>query len=153
VVRSVPKDANEPNIVAFFAFDQSSAELLSDEQKQLLLRLSPSQFGGNRGGWALTIAIGARMLGDSVRMRAYADSALSTSESAVRENPDEPGNRIALGATLAFLGRKAEAIREGEQAVAIRGSVRGSASGPVLDLAGLAPRPSFARAVAAPSPV
>jgi serine/threonine protein kinase/tetratricopeptide (TPR) repeat protein len=122
VVRSVPKDANEPNIVAFFAFDQSSAELLSDEQKQLLLRLSPSQFGGNRGGWALTIAIGARMLGDSVRMRAYADSALSTSASAVRENPDEPGNRIALGATLAFLGRKAEAIREGEQAVAIRGS-------------------------------
>ena len=122
VVRNVPKDANEPNVVSFFAFDQSSARLLNDEQQQLLLRLPPSHFGDNRGAWGLTIATGAHMLGDSVRMRAYADSALSTWESVVRENPDEPGNHMALGATLAFLGRKAEAIREGERAVAIRGN-------------------------------
>ena len=122
VVRSVPKDANEPNVVQFFSFDQSSAELLSDEQKQLLLRLQPSQFGDNRGGWGLTVATAARMLGDSVRMRAYADSALPTWERALRENPDEPGNHMALGATLALLGRKAEAIREAERAVAIRGN-------------------------------
>ncbi|HSE53880.1 MAG TPA: tetratricopeptide repeat protein, partial [Gemmatimonadales bacterium] len=120
VVRSVPKDANEPNIVSFFSFEQASVELLSDEQKQLLVRLPPSQFGDNRGGWGLTIAVGAFVLGDSVRMRAYADSALPTWESAVRENPDEPGNRMALGVTLALLGRKADAIREGERAVALR---------------------------------
>lgn len=120
VVRSVPKDANEPNVVSFLSFEQSSAELLSDEQKRLLMRLRPSQFGDNRGGWALTIATGARMLGDSVRMRAYADTALQTWESAVRESPDEPGNRMALGVTLGLLGRKAEAIREGERAVALR---------------------------------
>ena len=122
VVRSVPKDANELNVMSFLSFDQSTAELLSDEQKQLLMRLQPTQFGDNRGAWALTIAMGARMLGDSVRMRAYADTALLTFERAVRENPDEPGSHMALGVTLALLGRKADAIREGERAVAIRGN-------------------------------
>ena len=57
-----------------------------------------------------------------MRMRAYADTALQTWESAVRDNPDEPGNRMALGVTLGLLGRKADAIREGERAVAIRGN-------------------------------
>jgi tetratricopeptide (TPR) repeat protein len=122
VVQGVPKDANEPNVLSFLSFDLSSAELLSHEQKQVLLRLQPSQFGDNRGAWGLTVAFAARMLGDSVRMRAYADSALLTWERAVRENPDEPGNHMTLGLTLALLGRKADAIREGERAVAMRGN-------------------------------
>jgi serine/threonine-protein kinase len=121
VTHGIPKDANEPMMMSFFSFDQSSAELLNDEQKQLLMRLQPSQFGGNRGGWGLALAYGARMLGDSLRMRAYADSALQSLKIAVRENPDEPNNHMPLGAALAFLGRKAEAMREGERAVAMRG--------------------------------
>jgi len=121
VAHSIPKDANEPMMMSFFSSDQSSADLLNDEQKQLLMRLPPSQFGGNRGGWGLALAYGARMLGDSLRMRAYADSALKSLESAVRENPDEPNNLMSLGVALAFLGRKAEAMRAGERAMAMRG--------------------------------
>ena len=120
VVRSVPKDANEPIVMSFFAIDPSSAELLNEEQKQLVLRLQPSHFGGNRTAWGLTIGFAARMVGDSVRMRAYADSALSYVELGVRENPEEPGNHMALALALALLGRKAEAIREAERAVALR---------------------------------
>src|SRR5688572_4255537 len=122
LTHGIPKDANEPITMSFFAFDQSSSELLNDDQKQLLLRLQPSQFGNNRGAWGVSLAYGARMLGDSVRMRAYADSALQNLESAVRENPDEPNNHIALAGALALRGRKAEAMREGELAVAIRGN-------------------------------
>jgi tetratricopeptide (TPR) repeat protein len=55
-------------------------------------------------------------------MRTYADSALPSLERAVRESPDEADTHTALGMALAFLGRKAEAIREGERAVAIRGN-------------------------------
>ena len=69
----------------------------------------------------MALAYGAYMLGDAPRVRAYADSALASLERAVRDNPDEPNNHIALGAALAFLGRKADAIREGERAVSIRG--------------------------------
>jgi serine/threonine-protein kinase len=121
IVRSIPKDANEPAIISFFAFDMGTARMLDQEQRQLLLRLQPSQFGGNRGGWAMALAYGYYMQGDSARMRAYADSALPTLERAVQDNPDEPNNHIGLGAAYAFRGRKADAIREGERAVAIRG--------------------------------
>ena len=121
VVQGVPKDANEPNVISFFSFEWSTATLLDQEQRQLLLRLQPSQFGGNRGGWGLTLAYGAHMLGDLRRVRAYADSAMPALESALRENPDEPGNHMALGAGLAYLGRKAEAILAGERAVAMVG--------------------------------
>jgi eukaryotic-like serine/threonine-protein kinase len=121
LVRSIPKDANEPVLLAFFTFDLSVAELFDARQRQQLLRLQPGQFGGNRGAWGMAQATGFYLQGDSARMRAYADSALPTLERAVQENPDEPNNHTAVAAAYAFLGRKAAAIREGERAVAIRG--------------------------------
>jgi TolB-like protein/Flp pilus assembly protein TadD len=121
VARGIPRDGSEQTI-SFFGFDLSGAQLLDDEQKQAILRLRPSQFGGNLGPWGLTLAQGAYMLGDAERVRAYADSALPTLERAVRDNPDEPNNHMALGVALAFLGRKGDAIREGERAVAMRGN-------------------------------
>ena len=69
----------------------------------------------------MTIGFAARMVGDSLRMRAYADSALSHLEAGIRDNPDEPNNHMALATALALLGRKTEAIREAERAVALRG--------------------------------
>jgi serine/threonine protein kinase/tetratricopeptide (TPR) repeat protein len=120
VARSIPKDANEPTMLSFLAPDWTSAQLLDEEQRQLLLRLRPSQFGDNRGFWGLALAYGAYMQGDSRLVRAYADSALPSLERAVRDNPSEPNNHKDLGTALAFLGRKADAIREGERAVAMR---------------------------------
>jgi tetratricopeptide (TPR) repeat protein len=122
VAKRIPKDATEPIILSFFAFDMSTAQLLDEEQRQLLLRLQPSQFGGSLGGWGVALAYGAYMRGDLDLMRAYADSSLPTLERAVRDSPDEPNNHILLGTALSYLGRKAEAIREGERAVAIRGN-------------------------------
>jgi serine/threonine-protein kinase len=122
VAKRIPKDATEPIVLSFFAFDMSTAQLLDEEQRQLLLRLQPSQFGGSLGGWGVALAYGAYMRGDLDLMQAYADSALPTLERAVRDSPDEPNNHILLGTALSYLGRKAEAIREGERAVAIRGN-------------------------------
>jgi TolB-like protein/Flp pilus assembly protein TadD len=122
VARSIPRDANEPTLLSFFSFDWTSAQLLDENQRQLLLRLQPSQFDDNRGGWGLALAYAAYMKGDARLVRAYADSALPSLERAVRENPSEPNNHKDLGTALAFLGRKAAAIREGERAVAIRGN-------------------------------
>lgn len=121
LVQGIPKDGNEPAMMSFFSFDPGSSALLSIEQRQLVLQLKPSHFGDNRGGWGLALAFAAYTLGDSARVRAYADSALSSLEAAVRENPDEPNNHTSLGTAYALLGRKADAIREGERAVAMRG--------------------------------
>ena len=122
VAKSIPKDGNEPGMISFFAFDWTSTLLLDEQQRQLLLRLPPGRFGDNRGAWGVALAYGAYTLGDLRRMKAYADSALPTLERAIRDNPDEPGNHATLGSALAFLGRKSDAMREGEQAVAVRGN-------------------------------
>jgi serine/threonine protein kinase/tetratricopeptide (TPR) repeat protein len=120
VTRGIPETGSE-QVISFFGFDLSGALLLDDEQRQRLVRLRPSHFGGNLGVWGLTLAQGWLILGDSARMRAYADSALPSLESAVQENPGEASNHMALGTALAYLGQKADAMREGEQAVALRG--------------------------------
>ena len=49
-------------------------------------------------------------------MKTYADSAVIVLEREVRERHRDPRRRIALGLAYAYLGRKAEAIREGERA-------------------------------------
>jgi tetratricopeptide (TPR) repeat protein len=51
--------------------------------------------------------------------RAYYDSARSIVSKKLRESPEDPRLHSALGIAYAGLGRKQEAIREGEQAVAL----------------------------------
>ena len=63
------------------------------------------------GTWALR--------GDAARARAYADSARVDGESQAREAPDDGQLHVLLGTALAYLGRKAEAVREGERGVAL----------------------------------
>jgi TolB-like protein/lipoprotein NlpI len=96
VAKSIPKDASEPVIITFFAFDMSTAQLLDEAQRQLLLRLQPSQFGNNLGAWGVALAYGAYMSGDLARMRTYADSALPSLERAVRESPDEADDEYQM---------------------------------------------------------
>ncbi len=57
------------------------------------------------------------IMGNRQRERAYHDSARSILETKVQERPDDERFRSALGIAYAGLGRKQEAIREGELAV------------------------------------
>lgn len=109
-------------LVAYVATIVDLTWVLDDAQQALLLRLRPSAFDGDRGDWGLTLAEIYALRGDSGRARVYADSARLTLEKQLRAAPTFPG--IAqlhgvLGEVLVYLGRKAEAVREGERAVAI----------------------------------
>jgi TolB-like protein/Tfp pilus assembly protein PilF len=106
--------------------------LLDDEQQQLLLRLPPGPFDGDRETWGLALAGTFALRGDTVRARAYADSARLAGEAYLR---DEPGNaqlHVLLGTALAYLGRKADAIREGRRAVELSPISRNAYRGPYL---------------------
>ena len=76
----------------------------------------PAAFDDDRG------ALGHRARPDLLpsgrprRARAYADSALAGFEEQIKATPDDPQQHGLSGLTLAYLGRKAEAIREGERA-------------------------------------
>jgi serine/threonine-protein kinase len=59
------------------------------------------------------------MRGDTARTRIYADSGLAALDEQLREIPNDPQRHSFRGLMLAYLGRKAEAIAEGERGVAL----------------------------------
>ena len=72
-------------------------------------------------------------------MKSHADLARVALEKTVREHRDDARYRSALGQAYAFLGRKEDAIREGNQAVSICPISKDALAGPtyVADLAGI----------------
>jgi serine/threonine-protein kinase len=90
---------------------------LSDEQQRLLVGLSPAAFDGDRQTWGLALAGTWLLRGDTARARAYADSARVAGAAHIREVPGDAQLHALQGTALAILGRKAEAIREGQRAV------------------------------------
>jgi serine/threonine-protein kinase len=91
--------------------------VLDEDQQRLLLREPPSLFGDDRLLWGLALCGASALRGEMNRARVYADSARIAGEAQVREAPDDGYVRVLLGTALAYLGRKGEAIREGERAV------------------------------------
>ena len=77
--------------------------LLPREAQRRALDFQPEVYGGNRLWWASGMADAARTLGDTTRMRAYADSGLQVV-------PTRALDELALRAQLyAMVGKRAEA--------------------------------------------
>ncbi|MDP2983961.1 MAG: hypothetical protein Q8O92_11620 [Candidatus Latescibacter sp.] len=60
------------------------------------------------------------LMGNRTRMLEYYESARTLLESLIQKNPDYPRYHSALGIVYAGLGRKEDAIREGEKAVVLK---------------------------------
>jgi TolB-like protein/thioredoxin-like negative regulator of GroEL len=104
--------------------------LLDDAQQQLLLRLTPGPFDEDRGGWGLALASTYALRGDSLRARAYADSARVALERQIATVPQDAQLVVLLGTALAYIGRKAEAMRTSERGLAMVPISRDAFSGP-----------------------
>jgi serine/threonine-protein kinase len=112
--------ATEPGaLLAFFANYQDLYWVLDDAQQQQLLALPPSAFDDDRGAWAIVRAETYALRGNRALARVYADSARVVLEEQLRATPDDGQRHVFRGLALAYLGRKAEAIQEGERAVAL----------------------------------
>jgi serine/threonine-protein kinase len=104
-------------VVAYFATYWDLFWVLDDAQRALLLGMSPAYFDDDRASWGLALAGANAVAGDRDRARAYADSARLALEDQMRDAPDNAQLHVLLGTALAYLGRKADAIREGRRAV------------------------------------
>jgi tetratricopeptide (TPR) repeat protein len=93
--------------------------LLDDAQQQLLLRLTPGPFDEDRGAWGLALASTYALRRDSLRSRAYADSARMTFERQIAAVPEDAQLVVLLGTALAYMGRKAEAMRANERGLSM----------------------------------
>jgi tetratricopeptide (TPR) repeat protein len=116
VIEAAPKEVDRATLVAFFATRADLYWVLDDVQQALLLRLPPSAFDGDRVAWGLALAQTYWLRGDVNKARAYADSARLAYEEHVRGSPLDAQRAELLGLALAYLGRKTEAIKEGQRA-------------------------------------
>ena len=96
--------------------------------------MSPSAFDDDRGAWGLVEAQLYHLRGDRVRAAAYADSARMAFEEQTRAAPDDAQRHVLLGVSLAYQGRKADAMREGRRGVELLPVSRDAATGPYIQL-------------------
>ena len=113
------REVDTEGLVAYMGNIWDLGWVLDDEHQRVLLGLGPDAFDDDRGTWAIVLAQVYVFRGDDARARSYADSARIAIEEQLRDTPDDPQRHTFLGLMLAYLGRRAEAMREGERAVAL----------------------------------
>jgi serine/threonine-protein kinase len=127
--------AVEPTtLVAYFANYWDLNWALTPAQQDLLLRLTPRPFDDNRGPWGIALASTYALRGDQARARAYADSARQAFEAALVNAPNDAQTHAVLGVALAYMGRKDEAIREGQRSLELLSITRDAYGGPYYRL-------------------
>jgi eukaryotic-like serine/threonine-protein kinase len=132
VLKAAPKEVESTALVAYLANFYDLVWVLDEEQRELLLRLTPSAFDDDRGTWALCLVQGYALKGDAANVRTYAEEARKAFEEQLRASPNDATRHVALGLALAYLGRKDEAIREGERGVALDPVSRDADQGPYM---------------------
>ena len=128
-IRAAPKEVEPTALVAHIANINDLVWVLDEEQREVLVRLTPSAFESEQE-WALCLAQAYALKDDAGNLRLYSDEARKRLEEHLRAAPTDPQSHAYLGIVLAYLGRKEEAIREGQRAVALRPAATGSSESP-----------------------
>ena len=119
VIRSAAPAVDASALIAYFATYWDLMWPLDSAQQRILVTLPPSAFDDDRGNWGVAIAQMYALSGDRNRARAYADSAHQAYETELKATPNDPQLHAENGLALAYLGRRADAIAQGERAVAL----------------------------------
>lgn len=116
-IAAAPKGVEPTSLVAYFGDVRDLDWVLDNTRQDLLLRLTPAAFRDDRAAWAIVLAQASSRRSDLSNVRSYAEEARTSLESLLSRDPENAGRRVFLGLSLAYLGRKEEAMREGERAI------------------------------------
>jgi serine/threonine-protein kinase len=119
VLKAAPSQVEPTALVSYLANYFDLVWILDEDQRELLVRLTPSAFDDVRSVWAICLVQAYSLKGDAASVRTYAEEARKAVEEELRAAPDDPTRHVFLGLGLAYLGRKEEAIREGERGVTL----------------------------------
>ena len=89
-------------------------QLIFPAQLRLLARLRPAAYGGDRAGWAFVCARTYATMGNPVRTRAYADTAVSAYDVELQHDRVD-GLRADRALMLTYIGRMTEAVAEADR--------------------------------------
>jgi non-specific serine/threonine protein kinase len=131
-LKAAPKEVEPTVLVAFVASAGDFVWVLDEAQRDLLVRLTPSAFDDDRGVWALCLTQAYALKRDEPSVRKYAEIARAAFDEQVTAAPQDAQLHAELGLSLAYLGRKAEAIREAEKAMELLPISRDAYLGPYL---------------------
>ena len=134
VVGAAAQRIDDTTLLAFLATYQDLYWVLDEAQRSRALRLTPEAFDQDRAAWGVVRAEIYHLQHDERLARVYADSARVAAEEQSRAAPEEAQRHALLGLTLALLGRKADAIREGRRAVELLPASRDGLLGPYVEL-------------------
>ena len=130
MVRAAAGRIESATLLSYLSNFQDLYWVLDDSQQREVLGLPLSAFDDDRGSWGIVLAQLYHLRGDRVRAAIYADSARLGLEEQSRANPEDAQRHVLLGLALAYLGRKADAIREGERGVALAPVSKDAIAGP-----------------------
>ena len=134
VVNAAARRIDTTTLLAFLATYQDLYWVLDDAQQRRVLELAPGAFDDDRGVWGVVRAEIHHLRGDARRAADYADSARAALKAQSEAAPDDGQRHVLLGLALAYLGRKAEAIREGRRGVELLPVDRDAFLGPYVQL-------------------
>ena len=134
VVRKTELQIDPGTLLPFMAYYQDLYWVLDDEQQRQVLAAPPSAFDNDRGGWGMVRTGIYQLRGDRARATAYADSARIAFQEQTRVVPEDGQRRVLLGLSLAYLGRKADAVREGLAGVKLMPISQDGFLGPYVQL-------------------
>ncbi|HEY7614775.1 MAG TPA: protein kinase [Gemmatimonadales bacterium] len=134
IARTPPPGVDATELAYQFARFEELGWLLDDAQRRRLLELDVAFYEGDRGNWGLVNAQLYAMQGQPARARAFADTARVAYEAAIRQAPDDAQQHALLGVSLAFLGRREQAIRAAERAVELLPIEKDAYLGPYIQL-------------------
>jgi TolB-like protein len=119
VVRTALTAVEPAPLFAYFSNFYDLYWVLDDAEQQQVLSLPPSAFDNDRSAWSIVRTQIYALRGNQALARVYADSARLANEEQIRATPDDGQRHVFLGLALAYLGKKAEAIAEGQRGVAL----------------------------------
>jgi len=134
LIREAAKRISPATLFPFFASYQDLYWVLDDPQQRMVLDAPPSAYDNDRGAWALVRAELYQLRGDRRQATIYADSARMAFEEQARAAPEDAQRRVLIGLTLAYLGRKADAVRDGQRGVEMLPISRDNYNGPYIQL-------------------
>ncbi|HTO88608.1 MAG TPA: protein kinase [Thermoanaerobaculia bacterium] len=113
---AAPAEVEPTALVTFVAKTWDAAWLLDETQRSLLVRIPESVFD-DPATWGICLAQAYALQADAANVRKYAEVARAALDATLRSTPNDSQSRALFGLALAYLGRKEEAIREGQHAV------------------------------------
>ena len=117
--RELERTAGARAVAAYVALREDLIWALEDDQLRTMTTLTVDDLDGGRADWALALAEAHRFLGDSVRSRAYADSAVTAHDAMLATwgtRRDRGQIEVTRALSLALAGRLREARAAADRA-------------------------------------